>query len=201
MGNIETNGGTLLGGATDSGDDNPAKINPRGNEKALKPSTINIESTPSHIRDARENATHNMFFKTQLEESAKHLSSIVDEVDPLDTEAIANRQNYLNELSTIIISDMNGGPNDAQLLVLEIKRFQRMDDKEYAAEAKATRRALTQRDGGLNDLKLVRKFIAKDPRVQKFLNDTGLGNSQKVTERIIELARANAIRNISKDNG
>lgn len=40
------------------------------------------------------------------------------------------------------------------------------------------------------DLDLARRYVARDPRVRQFLNETGLGNHPKVVARAVELARA-----------
>lgn len=170
------------------------------------PSDVNkpafIDSTPPEVREARAVAEYNPYLKTQIDEAGKHVSSIADgaDHDPLDKEAAALHEANTRELGTILIADMGGSPNDAQLLASEVTRYGQLSEDERAAEASTVLDTLKRNrpDTWQNDLKLARAFVARDPRVFKFLQETGLGNSYALTQRIIELARAAAVRGPNK---
>lgn len=171
--------------------------NPMGApQQNVKPSYI--ESTPQAVREFRAVVEHNPYLATQLDEAGKHVSSIADgfDADPLDSEAVAQHQANVRELSTIVLTDFGGSTNDAQLLSSEVQRYGRMTPEDRAAEADSSLDLLKRNrpETWQNDLKLARDFVKRDPRVFNFLRDTGLGNSYALTQRIIELARAHALR-------
>jgi hypothetical protein len=177
------------------------KLNPMGTPpQNVKPAFI--DSTPPEVREARGAAGHNPYLATQLDEAGKHVSSIADgaDADPLDAEAVKAHADNVRELSTIVLTDFGGSTNDAQLLAAETRRFSDFTPEQHE-EAKAN--ALTQFKGARpdtwqSDLKMVREYIARDPRVVKFLSESGVGNSLPLTLRILELARASLIKGPSK---
>jgi hypothetical protein len=193
---------TLLdGSAGAAGKQTPPELNPMGTpQQNVKPGFI--ESTPQSVRAVRGTAEHNPYLSSQLDEAGKHVRSIADgaDADPLDAEAVKAHADNVRELSTIVLTDFGGSTNDAQLLAAETRRFSAFTPEQHA---EATADALTQFKGARpdtwqGDLKLVREYIARDPRVVKFLSESGVGNSVPLTLRILELARASLIKGPSK---
>jgi hypothetical protein len=187
---------TLLDGEQQKPEPNPMGTPPQN----VKPGFI--ESTPQAVREARGTAEHNPYLATQLDEAGKHVSSIADgaDADPLNTEALQVHADNVRELSTIVLTDFGGSTNDAQLLAAETRRFSDFTPEQHE-EAKEN--ALTQFKGARpdtwpQDLKLVRDFIARDPRVVQYLSSSGVGNSLPLALRILELARASLIKGPSK---
>jgi hypothetical protein len=173
------------------------ELNPMGApQQNVKPGFI--ESTPQAVREARATAEHNPYLATQLDEAGKHVEALADgsDADPLDKDAVALHQANVRELSTIVLTDFGGSPNDAQLLSSEVARYQKLSPEEQAAEQNSSLDLLKRNrpETWQSDLKLARAFVARDARVFNFLRDSGLGNSYAITTRIIELARASAVR-------
>lgn len=170
--------------------------NPMGAQQSAKPEFI--ESTPQAVRDARATAEHNPYLATQLDEAGKHFVDIADGAgaDPLNAEAVKAHADNVRELGTIVLVDMGGAPADAQLLSSEVARYEKLSPEDRAAEQNSSLDLLKRNrpETWQSDLALARKFIARDARVLNFLRDTGLGNSYALTQRIIELARAHALR-------
>lgn len=193
---------TLLGGAKGGEDESPPKENnPMGDgTPTAKPSFLSEgeNATPPSVRQARETAEHNPYLATQLAEAGKHLADIADgaDADLLDSKAQAAHQANTRELATIVLVDFGGSPTDAQLLRDEVKRFENFTAEEHEAAQRETTEALQRAlgDDFHASLKLMRDFVSRDPRVVRFLLETGTGNSLPLARRILEMARAHALR-------
>jgi hypothetical protein len=177
------------------------KPNPMGApQQNVKPSYI--ESTPQAVREARATAEHNPYLSSQLDETGKQLNDMADGAgaDPLNAEMVKAHADNVRELSTIVLTDFGGSTNDAQLLAAETRRFAGLTAEEHE-QAKSNALMQFQKarpDSWPSDLKMVREFVARDPRVVKFLSESGVGNSVPLTLRILELARAAATRGAGK---